>query len=114
MRTCGPFARNRLPVPLIHTTFKSNAIHASSSGKDTEAVLSQQPYSGRVGFTEAYNKAFTMSQLYGLDRPEPIPLTEHQERGKKRAVAEIVEVSPSWPTPELKQAVEADASEQVA
>jgi hypothetical protein len=42
---------------------------------------------------EAYRAAFTMSQLFVAQRPEPIPLTEHQARRKGKDINEIVDVS---------------------
>lgn len=66
-----------------------------SSSQSSQAITTQPAHSGQGGqggFTDAYNKAYTMSQLYGIERPDPIPLTEHQERGRQRAINEIVEV----------------------
>jgi len=53
-----------------------------------EAAARQQEQS----FHEAYAKAYTMSQLYVKNRPPPVPLSEYEERRKKRDMAEIGEV----------------------
>lgn len=47
--------------------------------------------SSHSGLEEAVKKAFTMSQLYVKNRPPPIPLSDFEERRKKRDIAEICE-----------------------
>jgi hypothetical protein len=44
------------------------------------------------GFTANYERAFTISELYSLERPAPIPLEEHEQRRRRKDQAEIVEV----------------------
>lgn len=89
-----PSAASTVVAPPAVANGPTEATPAASTSKPA-APAQQAPYSGRVGFTEAYSKAYTMSQLYGLDRPAPIPLSEHQQRGRNRAIAEICEAS-SW------------------
>jgi hypothetical protein len=48
----------------------------------------------RATMEEAFQAAYTMSQLYVQSRPEPIPLSEHEARRKRKDMAEIVEVGP--------------------
>lgn len=54
---------------------------------------SSSSFSPPTGFTDRYEKAFTMAELYALERPPPIPLTEHQERRKRKDTEEIVEAA---------------------
>lgn len=37
-------------------------------------------------------KAYTVSQLYNLNRPPPVPLTEYEQRRKKRDLEDILQV----------------------
>ncbi|KAG1667847.1 hypothetical protein FOA52_011035 [Chlamydomonas sp. UWO 241] len=43
------------------------------------------------GYTEAYNNAMSISELYALERPPPIPQEEHVLRQRRREATEIVE-----------------------
>lgn len=46
----------------------------------------------RITMEEAFQQAYTMSQLYVQSRPEPIPLSEHEARRKRKDMQEIVDV----------------------
>jgi len=41
-------------------------------------------------------KAFTVSQLYNVERPPPVPLTEYEDRRKRRDLEDILQVGCFW------------------
>ncbi|KAI8472456.1 MAG: hypothetical protein J3K34DRAFT_519785 [Monoraphidium minutum] len=64
----------------------AGAAPAASGG--AAAPLTDQEQEDR--FHEAYAKAYTVSQLYNVNRPPPVPPTEYEERRKKNAREDIL------------------------
>lgn len=46
-----------------------------------------------TGFTNRYTTAYSMAEIYAKDRPPPIPLTEFEQRRKKKDAQEIVDAA---------------------
>lgn len=65
--------------------------NAAAPAATTDAALSPQDEEAR--FHEAYSKAYTVSQLYNINRPPPVPLTEYEQRRKRRDLEDILQAA---------------------
>jgi hypothetical protein len=63
-----------------------------------------------TGFTPRYTTAYSMAELYAKDRPKAIPLTEFEQRRKKKDAQEIVDAA----VKKKGKAIEAEVREGLA
>jgi hypothetical protein len=92
------------PRPAAHSVAARSAAPdaaASPSSPDAAATASDQQealdleaeYQRYERFRKAFREAQTMSQLYNVERPPPVPLAEFEERRLKRETQEVADAA---------------------
>lgn len=81
-----------LPAAAALLTARNNKA-SGGSALFSPRCPSQDPITYKNTLQHTPKQAFTISQLYNLNRPPPVPLTEYEERRRRRDLEEILGVS---------------------